>query len=501
VTKSVNSSSSGQQWDDEETQKSSNQPFSVHNSNQNSKQALKSLARTGPFPRKRAGAKASKRITDNDPRILPPSSEGSPLPIKGQVLFLVVLLAIVLINSIRGGAMQFVGPQGWASILGGPAGKNNSDLFKNPGQLNGTPLPGAKVSPAAQITPQQYIDIVIRNMPLDMKIGQMMLVQFIGPDYSPDISSMISQYNIGGVLIFASNNNIMSKEQLKLLIQQMQSNSSIPLVVAIDQEGGYVNRLESLHGFRPSATTIGATHNPEKAKMAGMQDAQDLSNYGINMNLAPVVDVDTNSASELHRDQRTFGTDPTLVAQMASAYLQGLQQSGKVIGTLKHFPGLGAVTVDPHVGVPHLTRSRSDLERIDWAPYRTLISQGNVHAIMVTHEVLTAIDKTQPATLSPKVVTEILRNQMGYQGVIMTDSLTMRGIVDYVSEDQVPGLAVAAGSDLLMGAASPNDVAAMIASIKQALNHGLISEQRIDDSLRRILKMKYQMGLLSLPLN
>jgi beta-N-acetylhexosaminidase len=186
---------------------------------------------------------------------------------------------------------------------------------------------------------------------------------------------------------------------------------------------------------------------------------------------------------------------------MAQAYLQGLQQSGKVSGTLKHFPGLGDVGVDPHLGVPDLYRSKSDLEAIDWAPYRALIQQGNVHAIMVTHEIVHAIDSSIPSSLSHKIVTGILRNELGFQGVILTDSLTMEGITAYYTEAQAAAVAVEAGSDLLMGATTTADVASMIQGIRQAIDSGEISQQRIDDSVRRILMLKYQMGLLPIPKN
>ena len=170
-----------------------------------------------------------------------------------------------------------------------------------------------------------------------------------------------------------------------------------------------------------------------------------------------------------------------------------------MLGTLKHFPGLGDVSADPHIDVPHLYRSENDLESIDWVPYRRLIAQGNVQAIMVTHEIVTAIDDTKPSSLSYKIVTGILRNQLGFSGVIMTDSLTMEGITAYYTEGQAAALAVEAGSDLLMGAISPTSVAAMIDGIKQAINNGQISQQRIDASVRRILMLKYTMGLLHIP--
>jgi beta-N-acetylhexosaminidase len=420
---------------------------------------------------------------------------------RSKIALLIALLGVLVLHATDAGFAQFIGAQGWAYVLGGPANTNDANLLKDVGKqiYSNTPTPGITAEPTVQITPQRYVDLIVQKMTLDQKLGQMMIVQFVGPSYSLDLSTMISQYGVGAVLIFAANNNIVNKAQLKGLIQQMQHNSTVPMAVAIDQEGGAVDRLVNLDGPRPSEATIGATNDPSKARAEGIQDAQDLAYYGFNLNLAPVVDVTNVYNPQLYT--RTYGNNADLVTKMAAAYLQGLQKSGKVLGTLKHFPGLGDVGVDPHSGVPDLTRSRSDLERIDWAPYRTLIQQGNVHAIMVTHEMVPAIDTTLPSSLSPKLVTGILRQEYGFNGVIMTDSLTMEGITAYYTEAQAAALAVEAGDDLLMGAATPSDVAAMIKGIKDAINAGSISQQRIDDSVRRILMMKYAMGLLPIPTN
>ncbi len=413
-----------------------------------------------------------------------------------HALLLIMLLGVIVVQIISGPS-QFLGTQGWAYVLhGSPA--NNTNLLKSVAQqLTQHATPGASASTPTPMTPTQYINLIINHMSLAQKLGQMMLIQFVGPTYSSDLSAMITQYNIGAVLIFTANGNVQSKQQLTSLTAQMQSNSSLPLAIAIDQEGGTVDRLLNLDGPRPAAATIGATNDPAQAKAAGIQDAQDLASYGINLNLAPVVDV-TNVYNPQMYD-RTFGNTPAVVTTMAGAYLQGLQQSGKVLGTLKHFPGLGDVGVDPHLGIPHLTRSLADLEQIDWQPYQQLIQQGNVHAIMVTHEIVTAVDGSIPSSLSYKLITGILRQQFGFQGVIMTDSLTMAGITAYYTEAQAAALAIEAGDDLLMGAASPNDVAAMLGGIQQAINAGSITQQRIDDSVRRILLLKYAMGLLPIP--
>ena len=418
---------------------------------------------------------------------------------RGRTLLLSVFLLVVIINAANVGTPQFIGAQGWAFVLGGSTSTGDPNLLKDVvNQLRHISTPGMKTQATPQvITPAEYINAIVNKMTLDEKLGQMMIVQFYGPDYGLEISTMISQYKVGAALIFAVNNNIASKPQLKSLLHQMQVNSSIPMITAIDQEGGTVDRLLNLDGPRPSAASIGATNDPSKAMAEGIQDAKDLSYYGFNLNLAPVVDVTNAYNSQLYL--RTYGNNSTIVTKMAGAYLQGLQESGKVMGALKHFPGLGDVGGDPHITVPSLYRTKSALSAIDWAPYQTLIAQGNVHAVMVTHEIVTKIDSSKPSSLSNKIVTGILRNQLGFHGVILTDSLTMEGIIAYYTEAQAAALAAEAGSDLLMGASTPNGVADMINGIKQAISAGDISQQRIDDSVRRIFMLKYQMGLLKIP--
>jgi beta-N-acetylhexosaminidase len=406
-----------------------------------------------------------------------------------KALFLTVILCIILLQALPQGAQAIFGSQGWAYVLGGPTGPKTNILGDVSSQLN-----NAKTT----ITPQQYINTIIHNMTLDQKLGQMMLVQFVGADFSLDLSTMISQYNVGSVLLLAGNHNIINKGQLTSLTQQIQHNSTLPTMISLDQEGGFVDRLADLDGPHPSAAQIAATGDPMQATMAGEQDAQDLSQYGINLQLAPVVDVGT-SYSVLQQQERTFGKDANTITTMAGAYLQGLQQSGKVLGTLKHFPGLGSSIIDPHRGLPILNHTQEELNQIDWAPYQNLINQGLARAIMVTHEIVTAIDNTTPASLSKKLVTGVLRTQMGFQGVIMTDSLTMEGISAYYSTKQAAVSAVEAGSDIIMGADTPSTVATMIQGIKEAISTGEISTQRIDESVYRILMMKYQMGLLTLP--
>jgi beta-N-acetylhexosaminidase len=410
---------------------------------------------------------------------------------RGRAFFLMLLLAIVVINATTTGFSSFFGPQGWGAVLNGSSNTGTNIIQKLRQQLHQqTPKATIQATPTP-LTPAQVVSQILANMTLDQKLGQMMMVQFSGQSYTPDLSAMISQYQVGAVIYYQY--NIASKSQLINLNEQIQQNADLPMIVAIDQEGGTVDRLVDLDGPQPPASQIGATGNPNVAYQQGIKDAQDLSSYGFNLNLAPVVDVTNVYNPQLY--DRTYGNNPTIVTQMAGAYLQGLQKSGKVLGSLKHFPGLGDVSTDPHYGLPYLTRSLSSLDALDWAPYRNLINQGDVYSILVTHEIVKALDPSQPSSLSPKVI-GYLRNQLHFQGVIITDSLTMDSISNYYTYGQAAAKAVEAGDDILMGAASPSDVAQMINGIKQAINSGAISMQQINAAVTRILLFKYEMGLL-----
>ncbi len=413
---------------------------------------------------------------------------------RGRALLLALLLVILILNATVTGFGQFFGPQGWGSVFSAPGSANQNLLNQLRQELQRTATPGVNGQPTAPpLTPLQIVDRLLANMTLQQKLGQMLMVRFNSLSYTPQLNAMITQYHIGSVIEYQG--NIESKAQLTGLNAQIQHNGDLPMIISIDQEGGTVDRLINLDGPQPSASSIGATSNPNAAYQQGLKDAQDLASYGFNLNLAPVVDVNNIYNSQLYG--RTYGTNPTIVTAMAGAYLNGLQHTGKVLGSIKHFPGLGDTSTDPHYGLPYLTRSLESLNAVDWVPYKNLIGKGNVYAVMVTHEIVRALDPSIPSSLSPKVIS-ILRNQLGFKGVIITDGLTMQGITNYYTLGQAAVLAVKAGDDLLMDPGSPNEVAQMVNSLMQAVQSGTISQQRIDDSVRRILLLKYQMGLLQL---
>lgn len=358
--------------------------------------------------------------------------------------------------------------------------------------------PNAHATPLATLLRQQaqtqYVNSLISHMTLDEELGQMIMIGFSETQMDDALAYQIQQLHVGSAILYAF--NIQNGPQMKALVAGMQADATTPLIIATDQEGGEVNRLQSVIGLTPSAAMIGATGNPNLARQRGEQDAQALAQLGINLDLAPVVDVLQTSGGDVQ--SRTFGTTASVVTTMAGAYLSGLQQSGQVAGTLKHFPGLGDVPVDPHETLYTLNRSKADLERIDWAPYRALLATGQVHAIMSTHIILSAIDPTRPASLSEPVLTGILRNELGFDGVIITDGIYMHALQNY-SLDQIALYAVQAGNDIICSTYSIQSTEEVIATLRNAVQDGQLSKAHIDASVRRILLLKLQLGLLNAP--
>jgi beta-N-acetylhexosaminidase len=280
------------------------------------------------------------------------------------------------------------------------------------------------------------------------------------------------------------------------LIAAAQSHTKVPLFVAVDEEGGYVDRLSDIYGFRPSAEMIAATGSATYARGQAIQVAHDMRGLGLNFDLAPDVDVAVVDGPD--QSTRTFGSTPGPVTQLAGAYLQGLQTHG-VIGCLKHFPGLGAATVDAHQYLPVIDRTRAQIEQVELAPYRALIEHHAPGCIMSTDLLMPALDPMLPAEISPATITGVLRRELGYDGVVLTDALYMQGISKTYPMPEAGVMAIQAGCDFLMGPGDPVTMGDMIDALKTAVISGRISRARIDQSVRRILALKYRFGLLKRP--
>ncbi len=349
---------------------------------------------------------------------------------------------------------------------------------------------------------------IMRGMTLQQKLGQLLMVEYFGNDYTTSyLQQMVEDQYVGGILYQPDANNnfaapVDTAGAVKAFSDQAQAGAKIPLLVAIDQEGGDVAKVYDIFGPSIGAQEMGASGNPNIAAQQGKQDAQWLSELGINTNLAPVVDVNTYPSDPLLVG-RMFGTDPQTVIKYAGPFLKELQQN-KIMGTLKHFPGLGSLpkdntdgsSNDPHDVLPVVNRSLPDLMNIDLAPYKALIQQDNPAMIMSTDVVDTAIDPKLPAELSPKAINGLLRTTLGYNGVVITDGIYMQGITNTWTIPQASTMAIEAGCDIVEGLFKPEQVADAIAYMQTAVQNGQLSQARIDQSVQRILLMKIRYGLI-----
>lgn len=351
----------------------------------------------------------------------------------------------------------------------------------------------------------------VNGMSLDAKLGQLLFAQsYSSGIYQAPTSTLISTYQPGGLIIYQG--ELQNATQAKTYFKQIQANSHIPVLIGTDNEGGNEWRLQGIFPVSPpSAAAIGATNDPKYAYQQGALMAQMNSDLGMNTDLAPVVDVHPGG------QERDFGTTPDQVTKMAGAWMRGLQDHG-VIATMKHFPGLGGTYFDPHAGLPTITHSRAVIESIDLAPYRNLINSDDPPGIIMSTDILmTAVDDKTPAEVSAPIMTGLLRNELHYDGVVMTDALYMGGMGQYMcGVDQVPppcnpltyarnnsqvlarlGVqALQAGNDMLLGTFDLENTQAMVDGIKAALQSGALTLDRINQSVRRIITLKVKHGLI-----
>ncbi len=351
---------------------------------------------------------------------------------------------------------------------------------------------GAAINARHQLLMRQTVATMLKGMSLDEKLGQMFLIETTYKSYSQDVDNMVVGMHAGAMIVYQQ--NITDWQQLHDYLATIQAHAAIPMMVSMDEEGGGVDRLgfNNLAPPIPSAENMAATGDPKAVYNEGVTAAQEMMALGINTDLAPVVDVRvTPDAIEW---DRLFGNNPATVDRYAGAFLNGLQDND-VIGTLKHWPGIGSITLDPHKTLPVMNRSLSQLQSTEFASFKGLLAD-NPGMIMVTHVIVPDIDPNLPATLSPAVVQGTLRDKLGYQGVVMTDSLYMQGIAIHYTLPQAAVMSVEAGDDLLEGAFDTYSMRGMIQAIKNAMSAGQISLARIDQSVSRILALKVRFGLI-----
>lgn len=318
------------------------------------------------------------------------------------------------------------------------------------------------------------------------QVGQLFMIGFDGTTVSADLASFIKEYQPGGVILFAR--NLESAEQIVDLTNALQRCSPhSPLLISIDQEGGRVSRLPKEFTIFPPCDVLGQCHSSELAYAAAATTAKELAAVGINMNMSPVLDVNSNPSNPVIGD-RAFGTTPTLVSELGVATVGGLQDN-RVVACGKHFPGHGDTTSDSHKELPVVTASRDRLERIEFPPFRRAIA-GGVSTMMTAHVQYQALDKQRPATLSPAIISKLLRQELYYDGVVLTDDLEMHAIIDHYGIGDAAVLAIQAGCDMPLICRDRNRVVTAMHAVSKAVANTDISSQRLAQSLARIRRLK-----------
>ena len=346
-------------------------------------------------------------------------------------------------------------------------------------------------------SPEQKIEMLISQMSLEEKVCQLF---FITPESLTDTDVVtqagdttkecLKRYPVGGLIYFSQ--NIETEDQLTSMIKNSQSYSKIPLFIGIDEEGGsLVARIGNHPNFDvttfPDMAQIGASGDPAKAYEVGSTIGSYLNDYGFNVDFAPVADVLTNPENTAI-GSRSFGSDPAVVSEMVKDEVLGLQDQ-QVSAVLKHFPGHGGTTEDSHNGAAVLDRSLDELRNTEFLPFEAGIQAG-ADFVMVGHlQVPQIIPDDTPASLSSVMITDILRNELGFDGIVITDSLSMGAVTEYYTPSEAAVMCIQAGGDLIL---MPKDFKQAYQGVLDAVNSHTISEERIDESLRRIFRVKYQ---------
>ncbi|HUQ55651.1 glycoside hydrolase family 3 protein [Lentzea sp.] len=351
----------------------------------------------------------------------------------------------------------------------------------------------------------------LRGMSLEQKVGQLFVTYVNGqaadvplPKNQTDFGvatavEMVRKYQPGGVIYFnnSSRDNIDTPKQIARFSNALQKASRVPLLISTDQEMGLVTRIGPPATQLPGNMALGAGRSTRDAEEAARINAQELRAMGINQNFAPDADVNSNPANPII-GVRSFSSDPKLAADMVKAQVRGYEgrrmfDPASVTSTAKHFPGHGDTSEDSHTALPVSNRSLDQWRQIDAPPFRAAVA-AKIDSIMTAHIQVPQIDPSgEPATLSPKIITGLLREELKYDGVVVTDSLEMEGVRKLHSDAEIPVLAIKAGVDQLL---MPPNLGVAIDSVVKAVRGGEISERRIDQSVQRILKMKLLRGVM-----
>ena len=369
--------------------------------------------------------------------------------------------------------------------------------------------------PAPVSAEPDFVESTLARMTLEQKVGQLFSVFVFGSDATNPSAAdraqnlryygletpaaIVDRYKLGGATYFVWANNLPDPRQTAAFSNGLQraalASTGVPMMIATDEEQGYVHRLPAAATLFPGSMPLGASARADDAYRAAQVTGVELRAMGIHDAFAPVADVHLNPMNPV-TGVRAYSDDPGLVARLTAAQVLGFQRGANVLATPKTFPGHGDTDKDSHVVLPVISHTRAEWERLDAPPFRAAIAAG-VDSVMTAHVVYPGLDPSgDPATLSRSILTDLLRRQLGFSGVVITDALNMQGVRNKYPDDRVPVLALLAGADVLL---MPPDLRVAYDAVLGAVRSGELTEARIDQSVRRILALKVRRGIVASP--
>ncbi|WP_059041006.1 beta-N-acetylhexosaminidase [Paenibacillus rubinfantis] len=399
-----------------------------------------------------------------------------------------LLLAALLVGGCSG-ARSNPSP----SVGEDTGGSGTNGTGTNQGQTS----PSAPETPEPPETPPDPAAELLAQLSTDEKIGQLVLVGMEGTKPDDVTRMLIEEYHVGG-FIFYKDNIQDAKQALDLIngLKTANQNEPVPLFLSVDEEGGRVSRMPGELAKLPTARKIGNTDSEELAGQIGGIIGRELSGFGLNLDFAPVLDVNSNPDNPVIGD-RAFGTKPEIVSRMGIAAMKGIREQG-VIPVVKHFPGHGDTSVDSHLGLPVVEHDLTRLRKLELVPFKQAIQEG-ADVVMIAHLLMPKLDPEHPASFSKAVIDDLLRQELGYEGTVISDDMTMGAIVEHYDIGDAAVQFVQAGGNIVLVGHDEEKEKQVIQALRDAVSSGTLSAETLDERVYNVLKLKQKYNLTNEP--
>lgn len=420
---------------------------------------------------------------------------------KWMCLTMLVVILLLAVAGCRGGAEP--GNPGDNGQGASPSGEIQEPQTPSPADEDGTPAPsdssdnkGEKGNLPENGTDDAVTEL-LNSMTLKEKIGQLVLVGIEGTTMDDTSRRLLKDYHVGGIILFKDNiENAQQSVDLLNELKKANAANPVPLWLSIDEEGGRVTRFPDEYVKLPSSGKIGRSDDLTLTKQVGGLIAQKVSGVGLNMVFAPVLDIDSNPNNPVIGD-RSFGTTAETVSTQGIASMKGIQENG-VVPVVKHFPGHGDTSVDSHLGLPVVNHDLKRLHELELVPFQQAIDEG-ADVVMVAHLLMKSIDPDTPSSYSKPVINDLLREEMGFKGVVITDDMTMGAISGSTDVGEASVKSVIAGSNMILIGHEYALEEAVIQALTEAAHSGVIPEEMLNDRVRATLELKHKYQLSDEP--